>query len=56
MEQEAVRRVVEAWVVEGAQPTFHRHQMMMLEKNWPVMATAIKMLVRVRSRQGELIE
>ena len=54
MEEEAVRRVVEAWVVEGTQPTFHRHQIMMLEKNWPVMAEAVKMLVRVRSRQGEL--
>jgi len=56
MENEAVRRVVEAWVVEGSQPTFHHHQIMMLEKNWPTLAEAVKMLVRVMSRQGELLE
>jgi hypothetical protein len=46
MKEELVKKVIDAWLVEGANPAFHKMMKEKLKREWPVLARAIENLAK----------
>lgn len=46
--KDAVKRIIDAWQVEGRYPAYHRRQKEILKRNWPTLFNAVVALVARR--------
>jgi hypothetical protein len=44
----AIQAIINAWVVSGRNPEYHKHMQNKLRKDWPILVKAIEELVKNR--------
>jgi hypothetical protein len=46
MKEELVKKVIDAWLVEGPSPALHKYMQQKLKRDWPVLGKAIEKLAK----------